>query len=167
MNAMNTEETIQLHKKYVMPTYAPGLVLVKGKGSEVWDADGKEYLDFLAGIAVLNVGHCHPAVVKAIQEQAAKLVHVSNLYYNENQPRLAQALSERSLGGKCFFCNSGAEANEGLIKLARLWGSAKGKYEVITMKNSFHGRTLATLTATGQEKVQKGFYPLPEGFKYA
>lgn len=163
---MKTEEIIELHKKYVMPTYAPGLVLVKGSGSKVWDADGKEYLDFLAGIAVLNVGHCHPAVVKAVQEQAAKLMHVSNLYYNENQPQLAQALSERSLGGKCFFCNSGAEANEGLIKLARLWGSSKGKYEVITMKNSFHGRTLATLTATGQEKVQKGFYPLPEGFKY-
>lgn len=164
---MKTEEIIDLHKKYVMPTYAPGLVLVKGSGTRVWDADEKEYLDFLAGIAVLNVGHCHPAVVKAVQEQAAKLVHVSNLYYNENQPRLAQALSERSMGGKVFFCNSGAEANEGLIKLARLWGSAKGKYEVITMKNSFHGRTLATLTATGQEKVQKGFYPLPEGFKYA
>ena len=155
MNVMNTEEIIDLHKKYVMPTYAPGLVLVKGQGSRVWDADGKEYLDFLAGIAVLNLGHCHPAVVKAVQEQAAKLVHVSNLYYNENQPRLAQALSERSLGGKCFFCNSGAEANEGLIKLARLWGSSKGKYEVITMKNSFHGRTLATLTATGQEKVRQ------------
>lgn len=167
MNVMNTAEIIDLHKKYVMPTYAPGLVLVKGQRTKVWDADGKEYLDFLAGIAVLNVGHCHPAVVQAVQEQAAKLVHVSNLYYNEKQPRLAQALSERSLGGKCFFCNSGAEANEGLIKLARLWGSSKGKYEVITMKNSFHGRTLATLTATGQEKVQKGFYPLPEGFTYA
>jgi len=164
---MKSTKTIDLHKKYVMPTYAPGLVLVKGKGSKVWDADGNEYLDFLAGISVLNLGHCHPAVVRAIQEQAATLVHVSNIYYNENQPRLAQALSDRSLGGKCFFCNSGAEANEGLIKLARLWGSTKGKYEVITMKNSFHGRTLATLTATGQEKVQKGFYPLPEGFKYA
>jgi predicted acetylornithine/succinylornithine family transaminase len=164
---MKSSEIIELHKKYVMPTYAPGLVLVEGSGSKVWDADGKEYLDFLAGIAVLNIGHCHPAVVKAIQEQSAKLIHVSNLYYNENQPRLAQALSERSLGGKCFFCNSGAEANEGLIKLARLWGSTQGKYEVITMKNSFHGRTLATLTATGQEKVQKGFHPLPEGFQYA
>jgi predicted acetylornithine/succinylornithine family transaminase len=165
---MKTEEIIELHKKYVMPTYGPAsLALVKGSGCKVWDADGKEYLDFLAGIAVLNVGHCHPAVVKAVQDQAARLVHVSNLYANENQPRLAKALSERSMGGKCFFCNSGAEANEGLIKLARLWGSTKGKYEVITMKNSFHGRTLATLTATGQEKVQKGFYPLPEGFKYA
>jgi predicted acetylornithine/succinylornithine family transaminase len=164
---MKTSEIIELHKKYVMPTYAPGLVLVKGAGTKVQDADGNDYLDFLAGIAVLNLGHCHPAVVKAIQQQAEKLIHVSNIYYNENQPRLAQALAERSMGGKCFFCNSGAEANEGLIKLARLWGSDKGKYEVITMKNSFHGRTLATLTATGQEKVQKGFYPLPEGFRYA
>lgn len=164
---MNTEEIIALNKKYVMPTYAPGLVLVRGQGSKVWDADGKEYLDFLAGIAVLSVGHCHPSVVAAIQDQAARLIHVSNLYYTENQPRLAQVLSERSLGGKCFFCNSGAEANEGLIKLARIWGSAQGRYEVITMRNSFHGRTLATLTATGQEKVQKGFHPLPEGFNYA
>ncbi|MGE4489841.1 MAG: aspartate aminotransferase family protein [Kiritimatiellales bacterium] len=164
---MKTEELIDLHKTYVMPTYAPGFPLVKGAGTKVWDSDGNEYLDFMAGIAVVNVGHCHPAVVAAIQEQAAKLIHVSNLFYNENQPRLAKALSDRSMGGKCFFCNSGAEANEGLIKLARLWGSANGKYEVITMKNSFHGRTLATLTATGQDKVQKGFYPLPEGFKYA
>ena len=150
-----------------MPTYAPGLVFVKGKGAKVWDADGKEYLDFLAGIAVLNVGHCHPKVVKAIKTQAAKLMHVSNLYYNENQPRLAQTLSTLSLNGKCFFCNSGAEANEGLIKLARLWGHAQGKYEVISMTNSFHGRTLATMTATGQTKYQKGFEPLPAGFVYA
>ena len=164
---MNTAEIAKLQKKYLIPTYAPELALVKGAGTKVWDAEGNEYLDFLAGIAVLNVGHCHPAVVKAIQQQAATLIHVSNLYYNELQPQLAKKLSEIAGGGKCFFCNSGAEANEGLIKLARLWGSAKGKYEVITMKNSFHGRTLATLTATGQEKVQKGFYPLPEGFQYA
>lgn len=161
------EKIIEQHKKYVMPTYAPGLVLLRGEGCRVWDADGNEYLDFLAGIAVLNVGHCHPRVVAAIQEQAARLVHVSNLYYNEQQPRLAQALSERSLGGKCFFCNSGAEANEGLIKMARLWGAPQGRYEVITMRNSFHGRTLATLTATGQTKVQKGFEPLPQGFVLA
>ena len=162
-----SEEIISLHKQYVMPTYAPGLVFVKGKGAKVWDADGKEYLDFLAGIAVLSVGHCHPKVVKAIKTQAGTLMHVSNLYYNENQPKLAQALSTRSLNGKCFFCNSGAEANEGMIKLARLWGHAQGKYEVISMTNSFHGRTLATLTATGQTKYQKGFEPLPAGFVYA
>ncbi len=161
------EKTIELHKKYVMPTYAPGIVLSRGRGSRVWDADGREYLDFLAGIAVLNVGHCHPKVVAAIQNQAATLMHVSNLYYNEMQPLLAQALSERSLHGKCFFCNSGAEANEGLIKLARLWGAEAGRYEVVTLRSSFHGRTLATLTATGQDKVKKGFDPLPGGFAYA
>lgn len=162
-----SEEIVALHKQYVMPTYAPGLVLVKGKGAKVWDADGREFLDFLAGIAVLGLGHCHPKVVKAIRQQAGKLMHVSNLYYNENQPRLAQALSTRSMGGKCFFCNSGAEANEAMIKLARLWGHAQGKYEIVAMKNSFHGRTLAALAATGQTKYQKGFDPIPQGFVYA
>ncbi|MFH0953165.1 MAG: aspartate aminotransferase family protein [Verrucomicrobiota bacterium] len=162
-----SEDIVALHKQYVMPTYAPGLVLVRGKGTKVWDADGKEYLDFLAGIAVLAVGHCHPKVVKAIKQQAAKLMHVSNLYYNENQPRLAEKLSKLSLQGKCFFCNSGAEANEGLFKLARFWGHAQGKYEIVSMTNSFHGRTLATLAATGQTKYQKGFEPMPMGFAYA
>lgn len=164
---MNSTQIANMQKEYLIPTYAPQLALVKGSGTKVWDAEGNKYLDFLAGIAVLNVGHCHPNVVKAIQDQAATLMHVSNLYYNEKQPQLAKALAEKADGGKCFFCNSGAEANEGLIKLARLWGADKGKFEVITMKNSFHGRTLATLTATGQEKVQKGFAPLPEGFRYA
>jgi len=140
---------------------------VRGRGTKVWDADGKVYLDFLAGISVLNVGHSHPKIVNAIQEQVAVLTHISNLYFNENQAMLAQRLSELSLHGKCFFCNSGAEANEGMIKLARLWGSKKGKYEVICMKNSFHGRTLATAAATGQTKVQKGFEPMPEGFRHA
>ena len=166
-STMNTNEIAAMQKQYLIPTYAPQLALVKGAGTHVRDAEGNEYLDFLAGIAVLNVGHCHPNVVKAVQQQAATLMHVSNLYYNEKQPQLAKALSEKAGGGKCFFCNSGAEANEGLIKLARLWGSDDGKYEVITMKNSFHGRTLATLTATGQEKVQKGFAPLPAGFVHA
>lgn len=164
---IDNQDIIEIHKKYVMPTYAPGLVLTRGEGTKVWDVDGNEYLDFLAGISVLNVGHCHPRVVKAICEQAGKLAHVSNLYYNEKQPILARKLSELSIGGKCFFCNSGAEANEGLIKLARLWGSERERYKVITMRNSFHGRTLATLTATGQTKVQKGFAPLPEGFGLA
>ena len=166
---MNTAEIAELQKNYLMPTYAPGVALVKGEGAKVWDAEGTEYLDFVSGIAVTNIGHCHPKMVKAVQDQVATLAHVSNLFYNENQPKLAKALSERSglAGAKCFFCNSGAEANEGLIKLARLWGSAQGKYEVVTMRQSFHGRTLATLTATGQEKVQTGFGPLPEGFVYA
>ncbi len=164
---MKSIDLIECHERYVMPTYTPGLFLVKGSGTTVWDAEGNEYLDFLAGIAVLNVGHCHPTVVTAIQKQAAKLIHVSNIYYNEKQPQLAQALVERAMDGKCFFCNSGAEANEALIKLARLWGSATGRHEIITMENSFHGRTLATLTATGQQKVKTGFYPLPEGFTHA
>lgn len=164
---MNTQEIAELHKQYVMPTYAPGLALVRGKGTRVWDAEGNEYLDFLGGIAVNVLGHAHPKLVKAIRQQAARLMHVSNLYYNENQPRLAKALSERSLGGKCFFCNSGAEANEGMFKLARLWGHAQGRYEIIAMTNSFHGRTLATVAATGQTKYQKGFEPMPAGFVHA
>jgi predicted acetylornithine/succinylornithine family transaminase len=166
---MNTGEIASLQKEYLMPTYAPSIALVEGIGTFVWDAEGNEYLDFVSGIAVTSIGHCHPRMVRAVQDQVETLVHVSNLFYNEKQPVLAKALVKRSglPGAKCFFCNSGAEANEGLIKLARLWGSADGKHEVITMQKSFHGRTLATLTATGQEKVQTGFGPLPEGFKYA
>lgn len=162
-----TAEISEMYEQYVMPTYAPEIALVKGKGTKVWDADGKVYLDFVAGISVLNVGYSHPTVVAAIQKQAAELVHVSNLYYCENQAVLAKRLSEVSLKGKCFFANSGAEANEGMIKLARLWGNEQGKYEIICMKNSFHGRTLATAAATGQEKVQKGFEPMPAGFVHA
>lgn len=150
-----------------MPTYAPGLTLVRGAGVSVWDDTGREYLDFMAGIAVNNLGHCHPAVVDAIRKQAGILMHCSNLFHNELQPRLAQKLSGISLGGKVFFCNSGAEANECLFKLARKWGSLDGRFEIITMKNSFHGRTLATMTATGQTKYQKGFEPLMPGFSLA
>jgi acetylornithine/N-succinyldiaminopimelate aminotransferase len=164
---MNTAEIQELYRKYVIPTYAPSLALVRGEGARVWDAEGREYLDFLGGIAVLVLGHGHPRLVRAIQEQAARLMHVSNLYFNEVAPQLARELATRSLGGKCFFCNSGAEANEGLIKLARRWGQPHGKHKIVSMRNSFHGRTLATLTATGQAKVQKGFEPLPEGFAYA
>ena len=164
----SSAEIIGLYEKYVMPTYSQSLALVKGSGAQVWDADGREYLDFAAGIAVTSVGHAHPRLVRVLSEQVGRLQHVSNIYYNEWQPQLAQALVEKSgLGGKCFFCNSGAEANEGLIKLARLWGHEAGRYEVISMRDSFHGRTLATLTATGQDKVQKGFEPLPDGFRYA
>ena len=157
----------ELHGQYVMPTYAPGLTLVRGAGVSVWDDAGKEYLDFMAGIAVCNTGHCHPAVVEAIRKQAGVLMHCSNLFHNELQPRLAKRISELALGGKVFFCNSGAEANECLFKLARKWGSLDGRFEIITMKNSFHGRTLATMTATGQTKYQKGFEPLMPGFAYA
>ncbi|MBN1557362.1 MAG: aspartate aminotransferase family protein, partial [Lentisphaerae bacterium] len=148
---------------------APNLALVRGRGTKVWDADGKVYLDFVSGIAVVNAGHCHPRVVEAIREQVGTLMHVSNLYYTENEARLAEKLSKLAYEGKgkCFFCNSGAEANEGLIKLARLWGNPEGRYEIICMDNSFHGRTLATAAATGQEKVRTGFEPMPEGFRHA
>ena len=166
---LSTTEIADLHQTYVMPTYAPKTALVKGLGAWVWDAEGQRYLDFCSGIAVTNIGHSHPRLVKAIQEQAEQLLHVSNLFYNPVQPQLAAALATCSglPGAKCFFCNSGAEANEGIIKLARLWGSDQGRHEIITFKQSFHGRTLATLTATGQDKVKHGFGPLPEGFVYA
>lgn len=165
---IKTEEVTALFEQYVIPCYArKPIVLARGKGTKVWDADGKVYLDFIAGIAVLNVGHSHPRIVAALKEQADRLTHISNLYYHENQGRLAKILAGLALQGKCFFCNSGAEANEALIKLARLWGHDRKRYEVITMRNSFHGRTLATLTATGQSKIQKGFEPLPVGFVYA
>ena len=164
---MNKQDLLDFHKQFVMPTYAPSLLLTKGQGANVWDADGNKYLDFVGGVAVTSIGHCHPRLVKAIRQQAGKLMHVSNLFYNENQPRLARAIAKRSLGGKVFFCNSGAEANEGLIKLARKWGHEAGKYEIICCTNSFHGRTLHTLTATGQEKIKIGFDPLPEGFVHA
>ena len=163
----NSEAIAEAFNKHVMPTYAPGLALVKGQGSRVWDADGKVYLDFGAGISVVNAGHCHPRIVAAIQTQSAQLMHVSNLYYTETQALLAGRLVGLALGGKAFFCNSGAEANEALIKLARLWGNEKGRYEIICMQNSFHGRTLATVAATGQEKVKQGFAPMPEGFVHA
>lgn len=163
-----TEEIVELYKHHVAPCYAfTPIAMVKGRGTKVWDAEGKVYLDFTAGIAVQNVGHSHPRVVKAIQEQAELLTHVSNLYMNENQPRLAKKLAQLSMGGKCFFCNSGAEANEALFKLARLWGGESGRHEIVAMRNSFHGRTLATLSATGQAKVQDGFQPLVKGFKHA
>lgn len=156
-----------LFNQYVMGTYAPSITIASGSGCKVRDTGGMTYLDFTSGIAVHNVGHCHPKVVDAIEKQAVTLGHCSNLFYNIQQALLAQRLSQLSLGGKCFFCNSGAEANEAMIKLARLWGSEKGRFEIITMQNSFHGRTLATVAATGQSKVQAGFDPLPVGFAYA
>lgn len=162
-----SDEIAALFDQYVMSTYSPTATLTTGTGCKVRNPENNAYLDFTSGIAVHNVGHCHAKVVKAIQTQVATLGHVSNLFYTPGQALLAQRLSKLSLGGKCFFCNSGAEANEAMIKLARAWGHEKGKYEIITMQNSFHGRTLATLTATGQSKVQKGFEPLPIGFAYA
>ncbi len=163
---MKTQDVEALYKEYVLPTYARSpLCLAKGKGSKVWDLEGKEYLDFFPGWGVSGLGHCHPNVVHAIKHQAAKLLHVSNNYYGLKQAQLAKKIVEHSFPGRIFFCNSGAEAVETAIKFVRKYGSSSGRYEMITMKNAFHGRTLAALTATGQEKYLKGFEPLPEGFK--
>src|SRR5512145_2287952 len=165
---MNNRDVAKLTDKHVAQTYARyPIALVRGKGVRVWDADGKEYLDFLAGIAVNSLGHCHPAVVRAIQQQARKLLHASNLYHIQPQSELARELCRHSFADRVFFCNSGAEANEAAIKLARRFGLEKrgGRYEIISTHNSFHGRTLATLTATGQEKIRAGYDPLPTGFR--
>ncbi|MBI3999720.1 MAG: aspartate aminotransferase family protein [Candidatus Omnitrophica bacterium] len=163
---MKTEDVEVLYEQFVLPTYSRSpLCLVKGKGSKVWDLEGREYLDFFPGWAVSGLGHCHPDVVNAIKNQARKLLHVPNNYYGLKQAQLAQKIVERSFDGRVFFCNSGAEAMESAIKFTRKFGSGSGRYEMITMDRSFHGRTLATLAATGQEKFHKGFEPLPEGFK--
>ncbi len=161
---MDTKEIIDMDKKYVMHTYGrQPLALVKGEGSVVWDVEGKSYIDCVAGIAVNNVGHANPRVAEAISNQSKKLIHISNLYYSEEQVTLAKLLYKVSPHEKSFFCNSGAEANEGAIKLAR---KHSGKGEIIAMNNSFHGRTITTITATGQPKYQKGFGPLTPGFKH-
>ncbi len=138
----------------------------RGKGMYLYSYDGKEYLDFLAGIAVNILGHSHEVVVNAIKEQVEKLLHVSNLYYIKEQADLAELLVKHSCCDRAFFCNSGAEANETALKIARRWGSDKGKYRILSFKNSFHGRTIATLALTGQTKYQEGFGPFPEGFDY-
>ena len=167
---MPTEELTQDAARYLMQTYTrQPLLIVRGRGTKVYDLEGREYLDFVGGIAVNILGHGHPDLVQAIQRQAAQLIHTSNLYYTEPQVKLAQMLVEHSFADKVFFCNSGAEANEAAIKLARRYSHDKygaGRFEIITMKNSFHGRTMATLTATGQAKVQKGYDPLMPGFNY-
>jgi acetylornithine/N-succinyldiaminopimelate aminotransferase len=156
-----------LFSQYVVPTYGRfEVALSHGSGSYVYDVAGKRYLDIGGGIAVLCLGHANPEILDALTRQAQKLVHVSNLYYNEPQGRLAQALVKQIAPGKLFFCNSGAEANEGLFKLARKFGHDEGRYEVLTTINSFHGRTLAGIAATGQEKVKKGFEPSVPGFRH-
>ncbi|MFH0793732.1 MAG: acetylornithine transaminase [bacterium] len=168
---METAELIRLGEKYLMNTYSRReVVLVRGKGCRVWDNDGKEYLDFLAGIGVNDLGHCHPAIMKAVKTQVGIMIHCTNLYLIPPQVELARRLVEHSFADKAFFANTGAEVNEGAMKLARLWAKKKHgphKYGFLTFENSFHGRTLATLTATGQEKFHKGFEPLVEGFRYA
>ena len=159
------EKTVGRIASCVMPTYAPQQLFVRGEGCRLWDSDGVEYLDFTSGIAVCNLGHCHPGVTAAIAGQAGTLVHVSNIYMNAVAPALAEKLiSESGMDAKIFFCNSGAEANEGLIKLARKYGNQTGRNEIISMENSFHGRTLATLAATGRKKYRQGFEPDVPGF---
>ena len=164
----NQFETIrELFTKNVVPSYGRfDLAFSHGSGSQVFDVAGKRYLDFGGGIAVTSLGHAHPAVTEALIEQSKKLVHVSNLYYHEPQGRLAEALVKLIAPGKVFFCNSGAEANEGLFKLARKFGHDEGRFEIITAVNSFNGRTLAGISATGQEKVKKGFEPMMPGFRH-
>jgi acetylornithine/N-succinyldiaminopimelate aminotransferase len=155
-----------LYDRYVVPLANRGLTLVRGQGRNVWDDKGRRYLDLGGGVAVNSLGHAHPALQETYTRQSEQLIHSSNLYYNEGQARLAQRLVGLTGPGKAFFCNSGAEANEGLIKLARMVGHDTGRYEIIATHNSFHGRTMATLSATGQDKIQKGFAPLLKGFTH-
>jgi len=165
---ISKRDWVALEHKYYQGTFKrQPVTFVKGQGTRVWDSDGKVYLDLVAGIAVNVLGHCHPAIVKAVQEQVTQLVHVSNLYYNTRQIELAEQLGQLSNGMRSFFSNSGAEANEGAIKLARKFGRVhkNGAYEVISMERSFHGRTLATTAATGQAFYQATWVPLPDGFK--
>ena len=166
---MKTQDIIQVVEDYYMPVFARyNIVLSHGEGPYVYDNDGKKYLDFLAGIAVNVLGHAHPKLVAAIAEQAGKLIHCSNLYYTEAQAKLVKSLAAASGLDKVFIANSGAEANEGAMKLARKYGKHLNskKVDIITAQNCFHGRTLATLTATAQPKYQEGYEPLPGGFKY-
>ena len=167
---MKTKELIENEKKYLMQTYSrPGMVLDKGEGIKVWDLEGKQYYDFIGGIAVNALGYGHPKLIQAIKNQAEKLIHCSNLYYSEPQIILAQMLVELSCGDKVFFANSGAEVNEGAIKLAVKYFKEqnKDKHKIIYMKNSFHGRTIGTLAATGKYKYQKDYLPLLPKFKEA
>lgn len=161
------QAVLGLFQKYVVPSYGRfELVLARGQGSHLWDVNGKRYLDLGGGIAVCSLGHANAEITEALIEQSRRLIHVSNLYYHEPQGRLAQQVVRHLAPGKVFFSNSGAEANEGLYKLARKFGHDEGRFEIITAWNSFHGRTLAGLAATGQEKVKKGFEPAVAGFKH-
>ena len=167
---MITSDIITDSQKYLMNTYSrQPIVLVKGRGTKVYDSDGREYLDFVAGVATMNLGHCHPRVVVALQKQAQRLMHVSNHYHNEPQINLAKMLARHSFADKSFFCNSGTEAIEAAIKLARRYSREvlrQDRYEIITMRGSFHGRTMGALAATAQEKFHTSFEPLVPGFTY-
>ena len=167
--ASEATSTIERADQYMFRTYGRfPITLVRGDGCRVWDDEGNQYLDFVAGIAVCSLGHSSPLVRRVLEEQAGKLVHVSNLYYTEPQTDLAQLLVENSFADRVFFCNSGAEANEAAIKLARKYSMDIGpnRHVIISMRNSFHGRTMATLSATGQEKIQVGYDPLLQGFRF-
>ncbi len=166
---MKTEEIIEQTDKYYLPVFGKNqIALDHGKGCKLYDVEGKEYTDFLAGIAVKCLGHAHPAIVQAISDQAGKLIHCSNLYYTEIQAKAIKVISEVSGFERVFLCNSGAEANEGALKLARKYGVAKSteKFKIISAVHSFHGRTMATLTATGQDHYHEGLSPLPVGYEY-
>jgi acetylornithine aminotransferase/acetylornithine/N-succinyldiaminopimelate aminotransferase len=157
-------EIQSLYDLYVVPSYKQSLTLVRGQGRHVWDEQGKKYLDLGGGVAVNTLGHAHPAIRHTLARQAEILIHTSNYYYNEWQGRLAERIVQLTGPGKVFFCNTGAEANEALIKLARKFGNDTGRHEIITATTSFHGRTMATISAGGQEKVKQGFGPLLPGF---
>lgn len=167
---MKVDKVREIYNKCIADTYSRyPVVLVKGRGIKVWDSEGKEYYDFVSGIAVNNLGHCHPHITNALKKQAGELIHVSNLYYTLPQMEMAKLLTKKSFADKVFFCNSGAEANEAAIKLARKYSKdnyGNDRYEIITMHQSFHGRTIATISATAQEKFHKGFEPLLAGFRY-
>ncbi len=165
---MKTTGVQKLYSEFILPTYTQmPICIVKGKGSRVWDLEGREYLDFFPGWGVSALGHCPPMVMNAIKRQVRTLIHIPNNFLNVKQAELASVISEASYPARVFFCNSGAEANEGAIKFAKKYGSETGRYEIITMKRSFHGRTLAAMTATGQEKFHHGFEPLMEKFFHA
>lgn len=165
--ASSSAETIAQFDRFVIGNYRRYPVcLVRGKNSTVWDAEGNAYLDFFPGWGCNLVGHCPPRVVEAVRDQVGQLIHVPNTWYMEPQGRFAQELSERSFGGKCFFCNSGTEANEAAIKLARIHGNPRGRFKIVTMQGGFHGRTYASLTATAQPKYHAGCEPMLPGFTY-
>src|SRR5271156_792077 len=165
---MNNTEIVDLAHQNLMNTYGcVPLAFARGNGAYLYDADGVRYLDFFCGLAVTSLGHSHPRVVRAVKDQAEKLTHVSNVFHTEPTARLAERLAQRFGDGKVFLGNSGAEANEAAIKVARRWGhkEGKGRFEILATLGSFHGRTMATLSATGQEKYHQGFLPLVPGFK--
>ena len=167
MAKLNFDQIKGSFDRYVVANYSRNPVaFVRGEGSYVWDSEGRRYIDLMPGWGTTTVGHCHPRVVEAIQRQSARLIHVDNTFYNELQGLAAELISTRSFGGRCFFCNSGAEAVEAAIKLARLHAHKQGRFKIVTMHESFHGRTFGAITATGQVKYHKGYLPLLPGFAY-